>query len=1342
MSRSAAVLSLSLSLLLTSALVACGEPARGPGVSGASDVPPETVVPVGPDAPLPPNVSDPGPVAEIDVTEGCEEGPPPECQPTSGAGGGFMCECGGNADCDSGICVQTRFGKVCSKSCVECCPDGFSCELLGGTCPDCKYACAPVGLNLCRPCDTNAECENPQAPQGERCVRHGDIGSFCGISCELSEDCPEGYGCEDVETVSGSTTRQCVPIDGTFCECSAFAIEQGAQTTCSATNELGSCAGKRECTAAGLGACDAATPTAEECDGIDNDCDGLFDEGTCPSGEVCACSDAGCACGCAPGQLDCGSGCVDVNASVKHCGDCNAPCEAAEAATFVCADGQCGIAKCAAGHEDLNGVFQDGCECVIEDEICDGIDNDCDGQTDEGELCLGEEGCEGQCVEGACACPEGCDACLGTCVSTTSYVDDPNHCGYCGNKCALLNTGIHTCEAGVCCAAVCATGFKDCNQDCTDGCEWPIAPEICDGVDNDCNGAVDDEPLVDCKAPKVCTSGQCICDPAQPDLELCEGLCVDATSDKANCGWCGNDCSQLGLPNVTAYECVAGECLILQCGNPWYDADTQSFNGCECEKTAAAETCDGLDNDCDGVVDQYTKPCTSACGDGISECAAGGWTPCDAPGSKQCKNYGTCEIEPMCVDACPAPPAEACNAVDDNCNGTVDEGFTCIPGDGKELPCGNCGLQAWICNSGCEWEELGECVSQGPCAPGAKDIGQCGNCGSQTRVCNDQCQWDEYGACQGQGDCAASATEEQACGLCGTQTRQCNAACLWEGWGACGGEGSCSPGLSESESCGLCGSRTRDCSESCGWGQWSDCGGQGACSPQASETKACGDCGIQARVCNASCGWDGWSQCESQGACTPGEVENEACGNCGSRSRKCTDSCTWGGWSSCGGQGVCQAGDEDSLPCGMCGAKTRTCKADCSWGNYGTCATQGQCTPGTGETESCGACGSRTRSCTPQCLWASWSSCGGQGQCAAGTAETVACGDCGSKTRLCSGQCTWGKYTPCSGSGICSPGEEQTEACGNCGSRTRTCTGSCGWGGWSSCTGQGVCKAGSSSTATCGNCGNKSRTCTNQCTWGAYGSCGGQGVCQAGSQSTTSCGNCGSKTRTCSSSCSWGGYGSCGGQGVCSSGSTQSASCGNCGTKTRTCSGSCSWNSYGSCGGQGTCSPSTSQACPSACGSRTCSSACSWGSCNFTKDAYEPNENYSQATLLGTFSEGGGIPAITTAWLHQAEPAIASPGEIDRYYFYCNESGNIFDWSMEMKATLSTASGWHKVCLFYDRGCNGSVEVTKCSSGYGAQTASTGDVDGNNGSDDDGCIDVEVYGDWSCAAYTLQMSCN
>ena len=65
--------------------------------------------------------------------------------------------CSGNEDCFSGYCIPGPDGSICTKTCEDDCPAGWSCNSVNGG-GDVTYICVPDYLNLCRPCHTSADC--------------------------------------------------------------------------------------------------------------------------------------------------------------------------------------------------------------------------------------------------------------------------------------------------------------------------------------------------------------------------------------------------------------------------------------------------------------------------------------------------------------------------------------------------------------------------------------------------------------------------------------------------------------------------------------------------------------------------------------------------------------------------------------------------------------------------------------------------------------------------------------------------------------------------------------------------------------------------------------------------------------------------------------------------------------------------------------------------------------------------------------------------------------------------------------------------------------------------------
>lgn len=297
-------------------------------------------------------------------------------------------------------------------------------------------------------------------------------------------------------------------------------------------------------------------------------------------------------------------GCGDILSDPKNCGACGEVCNLPNAFP-KCEGGFCLVDTCAAGFVDLNGAVDDGCEykCTVTAsgvEICDGLDNDCNGLIDE----------------------------------LTNKNTDPSNCGACNNVCAYSNATAQ-CVNGQCAMGACLIGYNDVNQSDADGCEYACTQtnggvEVCDYVDNDCNAQVDEV--------------------------------FNLMSDPQNCGTCGNNCSNL-YPNSMGV-CNAGVCEFGPCLPGYYDIDTIAANGCEyacMPAMAGAEVCDGSDNDCNGFTDDGMLPGVGmSCGmTDVGECAFG-VLDC-LSGALVCAG----EI---------GPSVELCDSKDNDCTGVSDEG--------------------------------------------------------------------------------------------------------------------------------------------------------------------------------------------------------------------------------------------------------------------------------------------------------------------------------------------------------------------------------------------------------------------------------------------------------------------------------------------------------------------------------------------------------------------------------------------------------------------------------------------------------------------------------------------
>ncbi len=413
---------------------------------------------------------------------------------------GFGWPCDENEDCATGYCVPGVDGEpaFCTIPCVEDCPEGTHCRLAPQTVPDPIYVCLPpYPAPWCRPCHGLADCADPWADEVLTCHEISpQEGAFCTRAC--GDGCPDGFECLD---------GRCLPPDG--CTCLEGPDAMGWETDCVVGSPAGECSGVRLCAEAGMTPCSAMTPGPELCNGLDDDCDGATDpvgSGGCASwwmdgdGDGAGGETEACLCSGTPGWVQNFGDCDDEDpgvspAALEVCDgkdqDCDGAVDEAPALGCVTAwvdedgDGWGGsesVCLCnpAAPYVLLSGDCNDGRSDVYPGatEVCDGVDQDCNG------------------VEDA-SCDEDGD-------------------GWCAGSPPLNTCEPGTVGFGLCLAvqvqqilAWCPVGFWDCDD--WDPGTHPSAPEICDSLDNDCDGVVDEG--IDLDGDGYCEGAETACCP-------------------------------------------------------------------------------------------------------------------------------------------------------------------------------------------------------------------------------------------------------------------------------------------------------------------------------------------------------------------------------------------------------------------------------------------------------------------------------------------------------------------------------------------------------------------------------------------------------------------------------------------------------------------------------------------------------------------------------------------------------------------------------------------------------------------------------------------------------------
>ena len=287
--------------------------------------------------------------------------------------------------------------------------------------------------------------------------------------------------------------------------------------------------------------------SAETCNGFDDDCDGVVDDGL-----------------------------TFVNYYADNDGDGFG----AGTASNLCVNPGVGYVTNNTDCDDSNASLNS-----ISAETCNGFDDDCDGVVDDG-------------------------------LTFVNYYADNDGDGYgagvASNLCA--NPG---------------AGYVTNNADCNDGNALlnSISAETCNGFDDDCDGVVDDGLTF-------------------------VNYYVDNDGEGYGAGTASNLCANPGVGYVTNNtDCNDGNALL---------------------NSISAETCNGFDDDCDGVVDDgltFVNYYADNDGDGYGAGTASNL--CDNPGVGYVTNNTDCNDAALAVNP---GASESCNSIDDDCDGLTDEG--------------------------------------------------------------------------------------------------------------------------------------------------------------------------------------------------------------------------------------------------------------------------------------------------------------------------------------------------------------------------------------------------------------------------------------------------------------------------------------------------------------------------------------------------------------------------------------------------------------------------------------------------------------------------------------------
>lgn len=585
-----------------------------------------------------------------------------DCTPGAPVGADLFCD-GLDGDCD-GIADEGFLGPLESCGVGACTRQGVTLCVDASEVSGCKPGLPALNDTSCDNIDSDCDgrLDEDFAPSEVNCGQ-----GLCANTG--TRTCEGGVLRSNCEPLVPGIDNTCDGIDqdcdGTFDEAYVAQTVSCGEGQCTQTI-VAACVGGRP------RACESGSPALSDdtCDGIDNDCDTRIDEGAVPIAVTCGiglCQQQGVIV-CTDGAWieDCQP--LEPPALDLQCDGLDGDCDGIADEHFVGAVTTCGVGAC--GNEGRfvceNGQSVDSCrpdDALLEDDQCNGVDDDCDTRVDEAVEPVVTTCGIGTCQRsGLISCDGGrlitdCEPGQPAPTDSTCNDDDDD----CDSRTDEAFVGQQqSCGLGVCqrsAATICEAGVVE--STCLPG--EPVGDDLsCDGVDQDCDGEVD-EGFVG----QVTTCGVGLC--AQTGRETCIGgnlidTCV-ATQPNPNgdlCDGVDDDCD--GRFDEDHVQ-VAVECGVGVCTNTGTQNCTQGRLTEVCiplDPGPADRQCDGVDTDCDGRFDEDYQITETVCGQGV--CAQVGVNRCQLG-----RPINTC------VAGQPAGPVDLCDGTDTDCDGLTDE---------------------------------------------------------------------------------------------------------------------------------------------------------------------------------------------------------------------------------------------------------------------------------------------------------------------------------------------------------------------------------------------------------------------------------------------------------------------------------------------------------------------------------------------------------------------------------------------------------------------------------------------------------------------------------------------